>query len=56
MKNKIVSDDELEEELEKAFKANEAKKDVFRIIKDERESLAARENRIKRKIKPNFNK
>ena len=27
MNNKDISDDELEEELEKAFKANEAKKD-----------------------------
>ncbi|MHA2393383.1 MAG: hypothetical protein ACXAEX_15690 [Promethearchaeota archaeon] len=54
MKDERISDDELEEELEKAFKANEARKDVFRIIRDEKESLDVKEKRTKIKIKSNF--
>jgi hypothetical protein len=54
VKDERISDDELEEELEKAFKANEARKDVFRIIRDEKESLDVKEKRTKIKIKSNF--
>ncbi|MFX1477345.1 MAG: hypothetical protein ACFFCI_04365 [Promethearchaeota archaeon] len=46
-----MPDDELEEELEKALKANEKKTDVFHIIRDEKESLEIREKRIRRKFK-----
>lgn len=51
MNDKEISDEELEEELEKAFKANEKKTDVFRIIRDEKKSLEVKEKRIKRKFK-----
>ena len=51
MNEKEISDEELEEELEKAFKASESKKDVFRIIRDEKESLDVKEKRIKKKFK-----
>jgi hypothetical protein len=47
------TDDEIEEELEKAFKASESKKDdVFRIIRKEKESLDVKEKRIRTKYKP----
>ncbi|MFW9877631.1 MAG: hypothetical protein ACFFG0_31480 [Candidatus Thorarchaeota archaeon] len=51
MNDKEIPDDELEEELEKALKANEKKTDVFRIIRDEKESLEIREKKIRRKFK-----
>lgn len=51
MNDKDISDDELEEELEKALKKNETKRDVFRIIRDEKESLKLKEKRIKDKFK-----
>ena len=51
MNGKDISDDELEEELENALKANEKKRDVFRIIRNEKESLDVKEKRIKKKIK-----
>lgn len=51
MNNKDLSDDELEEELEKALKANESKRDVFSVIRKEKESLEVKEKRIKDKFK-----
>ncbi|MFX1387172.1 MAG: hypothetical protein ACFE9M_08160 [Promethearchaeota archaeon] len=42
-----MSDDELEEEMEKAYKASEKKRDVFRIIRKEKEALELKEKRIK---------
>ena len=51
MNEKNISEDELEEELEKALKANEAKRDVFRIIRNEKESLELKEKRVKDKFK-----
>lgn len=44
---KNMSDDELEEEMEKAYKASEKKRDVFRIIRKEKEALELKEKRIK---------
>ena len=51
MNKKDLSDDDLEEELEKALKKNETKRDVFRIIRNEKESLDLKEKRIKDKYK-----
>lgn len=52
MNEKESTDDELEEELEKAFRASETKKDdVFRIIRKEKESLEVKEKRMKSKFK-----
>ena len=51
MNDKNISDDELEEELEKAYKVNEKKRDVFSIIRKEKESLELKEKRIKDKSK-----
>ena len=47
----ILRLDDLEEELEKALKKNETKRDVFRIIRNEKESLDLKEKRIKDKYK-----
>jgi len=46
-----IPDDELEEEFEKALKANESKRDVFSIIRKEKDSLDRKEKRIKKKTK-----
>jgi hypothetical protein len=54
MKDNNISDDDLEEELEKALKENEKKRDVFGIIKKEKESLEAKEKRIKSKFRFKF--
>ena len=43
-----MSDEDLELELDKAYKVSEKKKDVFTIIRKERESLDIREERIKK--------
>ncbi|MFX0037976.1 MAG: hypothetical protein ACFFCY_05545 [Promethearchaeota archaeon] len=51
MNNKDISDDELEEEIEKALKVNEKKKNVFRILRNEKESLETKEKRLKKKFK-----
>ncbi len=51
MNENEISDDELEEELEKALKADEKKRDVFRIIRNEKESLDVKEKRFKKKYK-----
>jgi hypothetical protein len=45
------TDDELDKELEKAFKKSESKRDVFSIIRKEKESLDVREKRIKDRFK-----
>jgi hypothetical protein len=47
-----LSDKELEEELDKAFKASEDKQYVFSIIRKEKESVEVKEKRIKDKFKP----
>ena len=44
-------DDDLEEELEKAFKNNELNKNVFKIMKNEDASLELKENRFKKRFK-----
>ena len=51
MNEKSISDEELEEELDKALKTNENKKNVFRIIQGENESLGMKEKRLKKKHK-----
>ena len=51
MNEKEISDEELEEELDKAFKVSEGKRDVFSIIRKEKESLEVKEKRIKDKSK-----
>ncbi|MFX1242186.1 MAG: hypothetical protein ACFFA7_13135 [Promethearchaeota archaeon] len=51
MNDKDFLDDELEEELEKALEANEKKSNVFKIIRNEKESLDTKEKRFKRKVK-----
>ncbi|MFX1525853.1 MAG: hypothetical protein ACFFCC_20275 [Promethearchaeota archaeon] len=50
VKQKDLSDDELEEELDKALKVNEKKTNVFKIIRDEKESLDTKEKRVKKKF------
>ena len=52
MEKEEISDEDLEEELDKAFKASEDKRDVFRIIRKEKESVEVKEKRIKDKFKP----
>ena len=51
MNEEDISDDEIEEKLEKALKINESKRDVFRILRNEIESLEMKEKRIKDKFK-----
>ncbi len=51
MKIKNISDEELEKELEKSFKANEAKNDIFKILRGEKASNRLKEKRLKRKLK-----
>ncbi|MFX0021592.1 MAG: hypothetical protein ACFE9S_04650 [Candidatus Hermodarchaeota archaeon] len=51
MHDKDLSDDELEEELEKALEADEKKRDVFKIIRNEKDSLETKEQRFKKKFK-----
>ena len=51
MNEKPLSDDELEEELEKALKASDTKRDGFSINRKEKESLEVKEKRIKDKFK-----
>jgi hypothetical protein len=46
-----LSDEELEEELDKAIKSSVSKKDVFKIIRDEKKSLEVKEKRINKKFK-----
>ena len=51
MNQKDLSDEELEEELDKALKSSGSKRDVFKIIRDEKESLELKEKRVKKKFK-----
>ena len=51
MNENSISDEELEEKLEKALKENEDKKYVFRIIQGEKESLNLKEKRFKKVYK-----
>ena len=51
MKDKEITDEELEEELDKAFKASEKQKNVFTIMRQEKDSEAVKEKRIKSKFK-----
>ncbi len=44
-----MSDEDLELELDRAFKNSEKKKSVFTIIRKERESLDNRDDRIKKR-------
>ncbi|UCC19733.1 MAG: hypothetical protein JSV62_00200 [Promethearchaeota archaeon] len=50
MDKKNLSDDELEEELEKAIKISEKKRDVFKILRKEKESVESKDKRIKDKF------
>lgn len=52
MNEKKYSDEELEEELDKAFKIGEKKQNVFKIIRNEDKALDMKEKRMKVKIKP----
>ena len=52
MNEKEYSDDELEEEIDKALKISEKKVDVFRIIKNEKDALDRKDSRMKAKLKP----
>lgn len=45
--NKDVSDEDLEKEFDKAFKANETKRNVFSILRKENGSLELKEKRTK---------
>lgn len=51
MKEKEISDEDLELELDKAYKVSEKKKSVFTIIRKEKESLDNRGERIKKGFK-----
>lgn len=51
MNDKNNSDDELEEELEKALKTSDKRRNVFSILRKEKESLESKEKRIKDKFK-----
>lgn len=46
-----MSDEKLEEELDKAFIVNERKRNIFSIIRKEKESVEVKEKRIKDKFK-----
>jgi hypothetical protein len=47
MDNKDVSDEDLEKEFDKTFKANETKRNVFSILRKENSSLELKEKRTK---------
>ncbi|MCJ7649453.1 MAG: hypothetical protein MUP85_12625 [Candidatus Lokiarchaeota archaeon] len=51
MSEKELSDDELEEQLEKTIQRNENKKNVFEILRSEESSLELRDKKIKLKRK-----
>ena len=53
MNKKEYSDEELEEELDRAFKSSEKKLSVFNIIRNENSALNMKEKRMKAKLKPN---
>ena len=49
MGEKGISDEELEEEFEKALKKNELRRNVFKILRDEKSAQDLKEKRIKKK-------
>ncbi|MFX1500167.1 MAG: hypothetical protein ACFFDH_04285 [Promethearchaeota archaeon] len=51
MPEREISEDELEEELKKALSASDKKRDVFEILRREKESLKIKESRMKEKFK-----
>jgi len=51
MDDKEISDEELEEQIDNILKTNEAKRDVFSILRKEKESLEIKQKRIKDKFK-----
>ena len=53
MNEKEHIDEDLEEELDKAFKEIEKKPKIFGIIRNEKEAQSIKEKRTKVKIKPN---
>ena len=48
MRDKEISNADLEEEFEKAFKKNEVKRNVFKILRDEKSAQAVKERRLKK--------
>ncbi|MFX1417955.1 MAG: hypothetical protein ACFE9N_03425 [Promethearchaeota archaeon] len=50
MNEKNISDDDLEDEIEKAIKSSEKKRDIFKILRKEKESIESKEKRIKDKF------
>jgi hypothetical protein len=52
MSEKQDTDDDLEEELEKALNISEKKPNVFKIIRNEANALDMKEKRMKAKLKP----
>lgn len=56
MNEKEYPEEELEEELDKAFKLNERKPNIFKIIRNEEDALELKEKRMKFKIKPDKQK
>ena len=51
MDEKELSDEELEEELEKTFQKSETQRNVFKIIRNEEDSLNLRDKKVKFKKK-----
>lgn len=51
MKKKDKTDEEIEDELDRAFKENMEKRNVFSILKCEEKSADSKEKRTKKKIK-----
>ena len=47
MAEKELSDDDIEEELEKTFQRNENQKNVFKILRSEESSLKLRDKKLK---------
>jgi len=45
------TDEDLEEELNRAFKLSNKKRDIFTIIRKEKDSLDIKEKRVKNKFK-----
>lgn len=51
MREKELSDEEIEEELVKAFLKNDSKKNVFEILRNEDSSLKLKDKKLKFKKK-----
>jgi hypothetical protein len=54
MNEKDYTDDDLEEELNNAYKESEKKTNVFKIIRNEKNAMKEKERRVK--VKFNLNK